>query len=112
MGPAAAALVSRVLGHQRARFVVVGVVTSAYASRMATGYLANLLFMVLFLAALALLLTDHRRSTLLLGTAMLIGAGLAHGPFLVFGVLVLLGAVVLGRFEGRRSLISIGVTTG
>src|SRR5437763_14403499 len=42
LGLAAAALVSFVLVHQRARFVVVGIVTSAYASRVATGYLANL----------------------------------------------------------------------
>src|SRR5436853_4588302 len=34
LGLAAAALVSFVLGHQRARFVVVGIVSSAYASRM------------------------------------------------------------------------------
>jgi hypothetical protein len=121
LGLAAAALVSFVLGHRRARFVVVGIVTGAYASRMATGYLANLLFMVLFLAALALLLMDRRRVTLALGTAMLVGAGLAHGPFLALGVAVLGGALALGRVrravdpaawrvEEGRIVVAVGAT--
>src|SRR5438093_2690929 len=95
LGLAAAALVTVTIGYSRARFVVVGVVTSAYAARMATGYLANLLFMVLFLAALTLLLADRRRATLALGTAMLAAAGLAHGPFYAYGVVLLGGALVL-----------------
>src|SRR3954464_3053866 len=88
LGLAAGALVTTMMGYRRATFVVVGVLTSAFAARMATGYLANLLFMVLFLAALVLLLADRRRGTLALATALLAAAGLAHLPFLAFGVAV------------------------
>jgi hypothetical protein len=102
LGLAAGALITAVVRYRRATFVTVGVLTSAFAARMATGYLANLLFMVLFLAALALLLADRRRGTLLLGTAMLIAAGLAHLPFLAFGDAVLVGALVIGRLVLAR----------
>ena len=121
LGLAAAAVVTVVLGFRRATFITVGVLTSAFAARMATGYLANLLFMVLFLAALALLMGDRRRGTLVLGTAMLVAAGLAHAPFLAFGDAVLVGAVVLGRLlpardravrrlDERRVLVAVGAS--
>src|SRR5438309_2818482 len=84
LGLAAAALVCTTIGFSRARFVVVGIVTSAYAARMATGYLANLLFLVLLLAAIAVLLADRRRVSLGLAAALLVAAGLAHGAFLAF----------------------------
>src|SRR5438105_9368814 len=75
LGLAGAALVCATIGFSRARFVVVGIVTSAYAARMATGYLANLLFLVLLLAAIAVLLADRRRVSLGLAAALLVAAG-------------------------------------
>jgi hypothetical protein len=103
LGLAAGALVCATMGFTRARFIVVGIVTSAYAARMATGYLGNLLFMALLLAALVALFTDRRRASLVLAACLLLAAGLAHGAFFGFAMAVFGGAFVLRLFVGRGS---------
>src|SRR2546421_570833 len=71
------------------------------------------------LAAIAVLLADRRRVSLALSVALLVAAGLAHGAFFAFALLVLGGAIVLrwlwpgaaartGRATDAGRLVALG----
>ncbi|MEX2459462.1 MAG: hypothetical protein WD770_10820 [Actinomycetota bacterium] len=116
LGLAAAVLSDRGFGRDPVRSAVAGIAVGAFAARMASGFLANLLFAGLFVGALAVLLGRPRRPAPL--AALLLGAaGLAHGLFLVIGAAVLgLGAAiraVTGRGDPagvRADLARLGTT--
>ena len=78
------------VGHRdhRAVWVVAGVLAGTFAVHLAAGYLANLAFAALFLAAATALAMDTSRATVAAG--LLLGAaGSAHPLFLLLGVPIL-----------------------
>ena len=100
-GLAAAALADRGLGRDPLRTILAGVATGAFTARLASGFLANLLFAVLFLAAVAALVGRRRPASATLAAGLLGTAGLAHGLFLAVGASVL-GVAAAFRFVGGR----------
>ncbi|MCA1727136.1 MAG: hypothetical protein LC722_05650 [Actinobacteria bacterium] len=99
-GLAAAVLSERGLGRDPLRSAAIGIAAGAFTARLASGYLANLLFAVLFLAAIAVVV--GRRERIVLGALLLGAAGLAHGLFMVVGAGVLGGGAVLRLLTARE----------
>jgi hypothetical protein len=98
IGVAAAALV-RAADRASAAWWVAGLLAGVFAVHLVAGYLANLALAACFLAAAACI-TGRRRWW---AAAMLLaGGGLAHLPFLVHGVVVMLGAAALAWRAGAR----------
>jgi hypothetical protein len=90
---------------RRAAWVVAGVLAGTFAVHLAAGYLANLAFAALFLAAATALAIATSRATVAAG--LLLGAaGSAHPLFLLLGVPILVVAVAQAwrtdRAEVRR----------
>ncbi len=102
-GLAAAALADRGLGRDPLRTAVIGVATGAFTARLASGFIANLLFAALFLAALAVILGRRRPASAALAAGFLGAAGLSHGLFVAVGAAVLGLAAVARLVTGRRT---------
>ena len=88
-----------------------GALAGTYAVHLAGGYFGNIVFTSLFLAALALLAADGpfarggRVTRRAAAAAVLFGAGgLAHPPFLLLGVVVLLAALPFVAREQRAGI--------
>jgi hypothetical protein len=111
VGTAAAALV-RTKTRSKPTWLLAGVLTGTFAVHLAAGYLANLAFAVLFLAAGVALALGNRRSTT--GAAALLGAaGLAHPLFFPLGLLILgLSAALAWRADRREALRVIAAGLG
>jgi hypothetical protein len=97
VGAAAAALV-RVAGARS--WWLAGLLAGVFAVHLVAGYLANLVLVVPFLVAAACLACQRRRWGL--AAMLLAGGGLAHLPFLLVGILILLGAAALAWVGGAR----------
>ena len=111
-GVTAAALVRMSRSDDRPTWILAGALVGTFSVHVATGYLATLVFGVLFLAALATLAVGTRRGAV--AAAILLGAGaIAHPRFLAVGAAILLIAAGLSwrddRTETRRIL---GAITG
>jgi hypothetical protein len=100
---AAAALV-RGASTGRARWLAAAALAGLFARFLVWGYLANLVFAALFLAAIAVLASRAPRRSWL-GAALLGAAGLVHPYFFAFGAAVLLVAVGAASLrDGGRPL--------
>jgi hypothetical protein len=100
IGLGSAALV-RGMERGRAPWLLAGILAGTFAVHLAAGYLANLAFAALFLAAVVTLGRDGRRATL--AAALLLAAsGLAHPLFFLLGVAILLISAALA-WRGERS---------
>jgi hypothetical protein len=113
VGVAAAALVRAAGGHHAQAWLLGGLLAGVFSVHLVAGYLANLVLAATFLAAAACL-AGPRRSWWA-AALLLAGGGLAHPPFLVHAIVVLLGAAALawragGRDEARD--IALSVTAG
>jgi hypothetical protein len=87
----------------RFAWVAAGGLAGLFAVHLGAGYLANLAFVVTFLAAGAALASPARTSVPAVAAAILLaGGGLAHPRFFLVGAAILLGVVVWSRSaEGR-----------
>ena len=84
-----------------------------FSVHLVAGYLANLVLATTFLAAAACLAGSRRRWWA--AALLLAGGGLAHPPFLVHAIVVLLGAAALAWRVGAREEardIALSVTAG
>ena len=100
IGAAAAALVRTASGRAGKTWLLAGLLTGVFSVHLVAGYHANLILAVTFLAAAASLAGSRRfwwAAALLLA-----GGGLAHPPFLVHAIVVLLGAAALAWRAGAR----------
>jgi hypothetical protein len=85
---------------RRASWVLVGALAGTFAVHLAAGYLANLAFADLYVAAATALAIATRRATV--GAGLLLGAaGLAHPLFLLVGLAVLAIAGAMGWRHDR-----------
>jgi hypothetical protein len=100
VGTAGAALVRAGGARLRLPWVLAGLLAGVFSVHLLAGYLANLVLAACFLAAAACLAGDRRAW----GAAALLlaGGGLAHLPFLVHAIVVLLGAAALAWRGGAR----------
>lgn len=110
IGVAAAGLVRIARPDDRSTWVLAGVLTGTFAVHVATGYLATIVFGVLFLAAAAAIATRTRRGAAV--AAALLGAGaIAHPRFLAVGAAILVLTAALAwrddRAEARRILAAV-----
>ncbi|HEX5881238.1 MAG TPA: hypothetical protein VF468_23415 [Actinomycetota bacterium] len=95
-GLAAAGLMATTAG--TGRWAVAGaiILTGAFTAYLAGGWLANVTMVALFLAALAALAVVQRSWRAVLGTAALLAAaGLAHQVFVLIGLAILVGVIIL-----------------
>ena len=99
IGTTAAAIV-RAAGRRDPAWWVAGVLAGIFSVHLAAGYLANVILAVCFLAAAACLAGERRAWWA--AALLLAGGGVAHLPFLVHGVVVLLGAAALAWRAGAR----------
>jgi hypothetical protein len=99
-GAASAALVRRAAHGAEKTWLLAGLLAGVFSVHLAAGYLANLLLAVTFLAAAACL-AGARRSWWA-AALLLAGGGLAHPPFLIHAIVVLVGAAVLAWRAGAR----------
>ena len=107
LGVASAALV-RAANGARAAWVLAGLLAGTFAVHLATGYLANLAFAALFLAAAVMLAAATRRATV--AAAVLIGAGgLAHPLFFPLGALILAIAAAQAWRGARDEAVRVGM---
>jgi hypothetical protein len=107
VGLASAALV-RAAGGTRAAWVLAGILAGTFTVHLAAGYLANLAFAALFLAAAVALAEGARRSTA--AAALLLGAGgLAHPMFLLVGATILVIAAAQAWRSSREEAVRVGI---
>ncbi len=112
VGAAAAALV-RAAGLIGRTWLLAGLLAGVFSVHLVAGYLANLVLAATFLAAAACLAGSRR--TWWAAALLLAGGGLAHPPFLVHAIVVLLGAAALAWRAGARGEardIALAVGTG
>ena len=108
-GAASAALVRCAARGAEKTWLLAGLLAGVFAVHLAAGYLANLLLAVTFLAA-ATCLAGARRSWWA-AALLLAGGGLAHPPFLIHAIVVLIGAAaVAGRAGARDEARDIGLS--
>ncbi|HEX9124650.1 MAG TPA: hypothetical protein VF984_15045 [Actinomycetota bacterium] len=104
VGLSAAALL-RAGGRGRAAWILAGALAGTFAVHLAAGYLANLAFAALFLAAAAALAEGTDRAAVV-ATGLLAASGFAHPLFFLLGVLILVAGALLAwqadRGEVRR----------
>jgi len=94
------AALARGMGRDRATWLLAGILAGTFAVHLAAGYLANLAFAALFIAAAVMLGRTERRATL--AAAVLLGAsGLAHPLFFLLGVAILLISAALAWRSDR-----------
>jgi hypothetical protein len=113
VGAAAAALVRAVGGRASKAWLLAGLLAGVFSVHLVAGYLANLVLAACFLAAAACLAADRRAWWA--AALLLAGGGLAHPPFLVHAIVVLLGAAALAWRAGARDEardIALAVTAG
>src|SRR5581483_10668337 len=112
VGPGAAALVRGLAPRPRAGWLLAGLLTGTFAVHLAAGYLANLAFSALFLAAAVALAGQDRRRTA--GAALLLAAaGFAHPLFFPLGALILvIQAALAWRADRAESVRTLGATIG
>jgi hypothetical protein len=108
VGLASAAL-ARAGGASRSGWVLAGALAGTFASHLVAGYVSNLVFAALFVAAIVVLDGASRRAVT--AAALLLGAGgLTHPPFFLVGVVVLLLAGALAfrsdRAETWRAVVA------
>jgi hypothetical protein len=109
VGLASAAL-ARAGGASRAGWWLAGTLAGTFATHLAAGYVSNLVFAVVFIAALAVLDDPSRRA--IAAAAILTGAGgLAHPLFFFVGAGVLLGAGALAFARARDETVRAAVAT-
>ena len=90
VGAAAAALVRAAGGRASKSWLLAGLLAGVFSVHLVAGYLANLVLAATFLAAAACLAGGRR--VWWAAALLLAGGGLAHPPFLVHAIVVLLGA--------------------
>ncbi len=112
VGTGAAALVRGLAPRPRAGWLLAGLLTGTFAVHLAAGYLANLAFSALFLAAAVALAGQDRRRTA--GAALLLAAaGFAHPLFFPLGALILvIQAALAWRADRAESIRTLGATIG
>ena len=113
VGAAAAALVRAAGGRVGRSWLLAGLLAGVFSVHLVAGYLANLVLAATFLAAAACLAGPRR--TWWAAGLLLAGGGLAHPPFLVHAIIVLLGAAALAWRVGARDEardIALSVATG
>ncbi|HEX9123204.1 MAG TPA: hypothetical protein VF984_07575 [Actinomycetota bacterium] len=109
---AAAAALARTGGASRIGWALAGTLAGTFATHLVAGYVSNLIFAVVFVAALVVLDDASRRSVV--AAAVLLGAGaLAHPLFFLVGaaVLVLAGALAFAR-EREQTWRALAATIG
>ena len=94
----AGGLLLRAAGMGRLTWVLGAVLAGLYARFLVWGYLANLLFALLFLAA-AVVLVERGRLSRWSAAALFAAAGLSHPYFFVFGVVILVLTAFGQRFR-------------
>ena len=113
VGGAAAALVRAAGGRASKAWLLAGLLAGVFSVHLVAGYLGNLALAATFVAAAACLAGDRRSWW---AAALLVaGGGLAHPPFLVHAIVVLLGAAGLAWRAGVRDEardIALAVTAG
>jgi hypothetical protein len=113
VGAAAAALVRAAGGRPGKAWLLAGLLAGVFSVHLVAGYLANLVLAACFLAAAACLAGVRRAWWA--AALLLAGGGLAHPPFLVHAIVVLLGAAALAWRAGARDEardIALAVTAG
>ena len=98
---------------RRPAWVLAGLLAGVFSVHIVAGYLANLVLAVCFLAAAAALAGARR--TWWAAALLLAGGGIAHLPFLVHAIVVLLVAAILAWRAGARDEardIALSVTAG
>jgi hypothetical protein len=100
VGAAAAALVRAGGGRIGTSWLSAGLLAGVFSVHLVAGYLANLVLAATFLAAAACLAGPRR--VWWAAALLLAGGGLAHPPFLVHALVVLLGAAALAWRAGAR----------
>jgi hypothetical protein len=113
VGEAAAGLVRAAGGRGGAAWVFAGLLAGVFSVHLVAGYLANLILAVCFLAAAAALAGERR--TWWAAALLLAGGGIAHPPFLVHAIVVLLITAVFAWRAGARDEardIALSVTAG
>ena len=113
VGGAAAALVRVAGGRASKAWLLAGLLAGVFSVHLVAGYLGNLVLAVTFVAAAACLAGDRR--SWWAAALLLAGGGLAHPPFLVHAIVVLLGAAALAWRAGARDEardIALAVTAG
>jgi hypothetical protein len=106
VGVGAAALV-RVSGGGRPAWILAGLLAGTFAVHLATGYLANLAFAALFVAAAVAIALAARRSTVA-AAGLLAAGGLAHPLLFPLGLLILAIAAAQALRTERGEAIRIG----
>jgi hypothetical protein len=113
VGAAAAALVRAVGGRASKAWLLAGLLAGVFSVHLVAGYLANLVLAACFLAAAACFASERRAWWA--AALLLAGGGLAHPPFLIHAIVVLLGAAALAWRAGARDEardIALAVTAG
>jgi len=113
VGAAAAALVRAAGGRPGKTWLLAGLLAGVFSVHLVAGYLANVILAACFLAAAACLAGERRAWWA--AALLLAGGGLAHPPFLVHAIVVLLGAAALAWRAGARDEardIALAVTAG
>jgi len=98
VGAAAAALVRAAGGRASKAWLLAGLLAGVFSVHLVAGYLANLVLAACFLAAAACL--AGKRRAWWAAALLLAGGGLAHPPFLIHAIVVLLGAAALAWRAG------------
>jgi hypothetical protein len=109
IGLSSAALV-RGMGRERAAWVLAGILAGTFAVHLAAGYLANLAFAALFMAAVVTLARMVRRATLT-AALLLAASGLAHPLFFLLGVAILLISAALAWRSERSEAVRVAAAT-
>jgi hypothetical protein len=113
VGATSAALVRAAEGRPGKSWLLAGLLAGVFSVHLVAGYLANLVLAVTFVAAASCL--AGRRRSWWAAALLLAGGGLAHPPFLVHAIVVLLGAAALAWRAGAREEagdIALAVTGG
>ncbi len=100
VGTAAAALVRAARSRAAPAWILAGLLAGVFSVHLVAGYLANLILAVCFLAAAAAL-AGPTRAWWAAGL-LLAGGGIAHPPFLVHTIVVLLVTAILAWRAGAR----------
>lgn len=106
IGLASAAL-ARAAHGSRAAWLLAGALSGTFAVHLAAGYLSNLAFVPMFLAAAVLLCRTDRRATVF-AALLLAAGGLAHPLFLLLGGAILLLTASLTWRRERSEAIRVG----
>ena len=106
------AMLARAAGASRTGWMLAGALAGTFATHLAAGYVSNLAFVVVFVAALVVLDDGARRSVV--ASAVLLGAGgLAHPLFFFVGVTIVVAAAVLAYpFDHAQAWRAVAAALG